>query len=144
MAMPGKGSRLITVDGAVYRWRVRPKPTRRDGRAWRALTFAVEAASGAGRPLLVSLPCARPDNGLEARTIVVRPALVASCVRRALGQGWDPAGTSSGAFRLTLTEDELTELLGEPPRYLVPFLWGMIPEGGGIADLPRCVQIRPA
>ena len=27
MAMPKKGARLFTLDGVVYRWRVRPNPT---------------------------------------------------------------------------------------------------------------------
>lgn len=69
-----------------------------------------------------------------------RPALVAGCIRRAVGQGWDPAQPGS-PFTLTVAEDELPALLGEPPQYLVPFLWGMIPAGGGIEDLPGCTRI---
>lgn len=33
MAIPKKGSRLITVDGIVYRWWVRRKPTSARGTA---------------------------------------------------------------------------------------------------------------
>lgn len=90
--------------------------------------------------LVVTLPCARPDNWREERTITVRAILVGAYVRRAVERGWRP-GRSGPAFALDVAEDELAGLLGEPPRYLVPFLWGMIPEGGGIEDLPRCTQI---
>ncbi|MDP4507143.1 hypothetical protein [Nonomuraea turcica] len=90
--------------------------------------------------LVVSLPCARPDNWSGERTIVVRPILVNGCIRRAVEQGWNPAQPGT-AFTLTITEDDLAVLLGEPPQYLIPFLRGMIPEGGGIEDLPRCTQI---
>ena len=34
MSMPRKGSRLITVDGTIYRWPVRPKPTYCQGLDW--------------------------------------------------------------------------------------------------------------
>ncbi len=138
--MPRKGSRFITVDGTAFRWRIRHRPTYRRDNGWSPLTVTVERTEEPGRVLVVSLPCARPDNPLGERTIAVRPALVAGCIRRALEQGWNP-GRPGSAFTLTVTEDELAVLLGEPPRYLIPFLWGMIPEGGGIEDLPRCTEI---
>ncbi|WP_197048702.1 hypothetical protein [Streptosporangium roseum] len=140
MTMPRRGSRPISVDGTAFRWRIRPRPTYCQGNGWSPLTVTVERAEEPGRVLVVSLPCARPDNWLGERTIAVRPALVAGCVRRALEQGWNP-GQPGSAFTLTVTEDELAVLLGEPPQYLIPFLWGMIPEGGSIRDLPRCTEI---
>lgn len=136
--MPKKGSRLITVDGAVYRWRIRYRPTYCQGNGWTPLRFAVERAEEPEGVLVVSLPFARPDNWLGERTIAVRPLLVAGCIRRALEKGWNSGGPG---FTLTVTENELTEFLGEPPQYLIPFLWGMIPEGGDIKDLPRATQI---
>ncbi|MGW2152287.1 hypothetical protein [Nonomuraea sp. NPDC001699] len=139
MTMPKKGSRLITVDGTAFRWRVSHRPASR-GDSPSPLTFVVERDENPGRVLRVSLPCARPDNWEGARTIAIRPPLVAGCVRRALGQGWLPARPGP-AFTLPVTEDELTELLDGPPAYLIPFLWGMIPEGGTIRDLPRARQI---
>ncbi|WP_214416276.1 hypothetical protein [Sphaerisporangium fuscum] len=141
MGRPRKGSRRIVVDGAVFRWRVPRRPRYRQGDDRMPLTFTVERAEEPGSVLVVSLPCARPDNQVGERTIAVRPLLVAGCVRRAVEQGWDP-GRRGSAFPLTVTEDELAVLLGGPPQYLIPFLWGMIPEGGGIRDLPRCTQIR--
>ncbi|MEU4702188.1 hypothetical protein [Nonomuraea dietziae] len=140
MAMPTKGSRPISVDGTAFRWRIRYKPTSCEGNGWSPLTITIERTEEPGRVLVVSLPCARPDNWHGERTIAVRPALVAGCIRRAIEQGWNP-GQRGSAFTLTVTEDELAVLLGEPPQYLIPFLWGMIPEGGGIEDLPRCTEI---
>ncbi|MGI5486046.1 hypothetical protein [Microtetraspora malaysiensis] len=140
MAIPKKGSRPISVDGTAFRWRVRRKATHSQDNTWSPLTVAVERSEEPGRVLVVSLPCARPDNSLGERTIAVRPALVAGCIRRAVEQGWNP-GQPGSAFTLTVTEDELAVLLGEPPQYLIPFLWGMIPEGGSIKDLPRCTEI---
>ncbi|MCO5995756.1 hypothetical protein [Actinoallomurus rhizosphaericola] len=140
MAMPKKGSRLITVDGTAYRWRVGHKPTYSQSDSWAPLTFAVERAEEPASVLLVTLPCARPDNWQGERTIAVRPLLVSGCIRRSIEQGWD-SRQAGPAFTLTLTEHDLAALLGESPQYLIPFLWGMIPEGGGIQDLLRAVQI---
>ncbi|SEG67419.1 hypothetical protein SAMN05444920_103870 [Nonomuraea solani] len=140
--MPKKDTRLITVDGTTFRWRVSHRPAYRKGDDRAPLRFVVERAEEPGGVLQVSLPCARPDNWVGERTIVVRPVLVAGCVRRAIEQGWD-AGRPGPAFTLSIAEDDLTPLLGEAPEYLVPFLWGMIPEGGGIKDLPRATQIWP-
>ncbi|MFI6603225.1 hypothetical protein ACIBHX_43880 [Nonomuraea sp. NPDC050536] len=140
MAMPKKGSRLITVDATVFRWRVSHKPTYSQGNDWSPLTFAVERAEEPGSVLVVSLPCARPDNWVGQRTITVRPVLVSGCIRRAVEQGWN-SGQPGAPYSLSVAEDELAALLGEAPQYLIPFLWGMIPEGGGIKDLPRCTQI---
>ncbi|MFC7648347.1 hypothetical protein ACFQX6_53805 [Streptosporangium lutulentum] len=75
--MPKKGTRLITVDGIVYRWRVRHKPTYNQGNSWSPLSFAVERAEEPGGVLVVSLPCARPDNWRGERTIALRPILAA-------------------------------------------------------------------
>lgn len=90
MAIPKKGSPLITVDGTVFRWRVRHEPTYD----------------------------ARPDNWLAERTLAIRPALVVGCIRRAVEQGWNSGQPGSG-FTLTVTEDELAVLLGEPPQYRI-------------------------
>ncbi|MFD9940180.1 hypothetical protein ACFWYW_12965 [Nonomuraea sp. NPDC059023] len=136
MTMSKKGSRPITVDGTGFRWQLSHRPG--DDRA--PLTFAVERAENPGSVLMVSLPCGRPDNHVGERTIAVRPVLVAGCIRQAVKQGWN-ATQRGPVFTLKLTEDELTTHLGEPPKYLIPFLWGMIPEGGTIKDLPRATQI---
>lgn len=86
-----------------------------------------------------------PDSAILVEKAIDRlsevgPALVAGCIRRALERGWNP-GQQGSAFTLIATDDEPVVLLSEPPQYLIPFLWGMIPEGGGIGDLPRCTEI---
>lgn len=42
MALVKKGSRLITVNGTTYRWRLRGRPTYGQGVVQSPLTFAVE------------------------------------------------------------------------------------------------------
>ncbi|GAA3653812.1 hypothetical protein GCM10022224_016050 [Nonomuraea antimicrobica] len=42
MATSKKGSRLITVDGTAFRWRVRRKPTYCQANSSGPLTFAVD------------------------------------------------------------------------------------------------------
>lgn len=61
MAIPKKGSRLITIDDMTFRWCVRRKPTYCQGNSWGPMTFAVELPGVSGRVPLVSLPCSRPD-----------------------------------------------------------------------------------
>ncbi|MEV4094777.1 hypothetical protein [Streptosporangium saharense] len=122
MSIPKKGSRLITVDGVTYRWRIRRKPTYCQANSWGPLTFAVELADAPGRVLLVSLPCSRPDAWLGERAMAVRPALVSATIRRALHHGWDPH-RAGNALTLRLTEDDLTEAMnGQLPSYVVPFI----------------------
>ncbi|GAA3142047.1 hypothetical protein GCM10010466_36250 [Planomonospora alba] len=122
MAIPRKGSRLITVDGVVYRWRIRRRPTYCQGNGWGPLTFAVEPADRPGRVLLVALPCSRPDAWLGERSIAVQPALVAAVIQTALKRDWDPRQMGS-AFVLDLSEDGLADLMsGQPPSYGVPFM----------------------
>ncbi|MFG2072280.1 hypothetical protein SAMN05421874_101344 [Nonomuraea maritima] len=122
MAIPKKGSRLITVDDTVFRWRVRRKPTYCQGNSWGPMTFAVELADASGRVLLVSLPCSRPDAWWGERTMAVRPALVTATIRMALNHGWYPQ-QAGNAFELALTDEDLTKLMNDqPPAYVVPFM----------------------
>ncbi|WP_283138518.1 hypothetical protein [Rhizohabitans arisaemae] len=108
MAMPRKGSRLIMVDEVVFRWRVRHKPTYSQGNGWVPLTFAVEHATSPGAVLMVTFPCARPDNWLGLPSVGIRPNLVAAYVRWALDEGWVPAHVGP-AFSLTLTRRQAAD-----------------------------------
>jgi hypothetical protein len=101
MAIPRKGSRLITVDGTLYRWTVRPKPTYSAALAWTPLTFAVEQADAPGQILLVSTASPRLDNWLGLPGAPVTPRLVEHGVRTAIATGWLPSRSGS-AFRLSL------------------------------------------
>ncbi|WP_199565430.1 hypothetical protein [Spongiactinospora rosea] len=127
MAIPKKAARLITVDGTVFRWRVRRKPTYCQGNGWGPMTFAVELAGASGRVLLVSLPCSRPDAWSGERTMAIRPALVTATIRMALDHGWDPQ-QAGNACELALTDENLAELMnGRPPVYDVPYMRRWLP-----------------
>ncbi|GAB3449481.1 hypothetical protein [Actinophytocola sediminis] len=104
MAITKKGSRRIVVDGAEYRWTVRPRPSYCQGNGWSPMTFAVGLAEQAGRALVVSLPWAHPSNWLHLPTGAVRPAMVARAIQFALTQGWDPSAPGS-PFSITLAAD---------------------------------------
>ncbi|GIE32276.1 hypothetical protein Ait01nite_053210 [Actinoplanes italicus] len=99
MAIPRKGSRLITVDGMVYRWAVRAKPTYCQGLNWGRLTFAVEHADTPGQVLSVETRSPRLDNWLNLPGRPVTPLTVEQSVRIALAAGWEP-DRSDGVFRL--------------------------------------------
>jgi hypothetical protein len=101
MAIPRKGSRLITVDGTVYRWAVRAKPTYCQGLDWGPLTFAVEHAEAPGQVLSVETRSPRPDNWLNLPGRPVTPLTVEQSIRAALAVGWKP-NRSDGLFKLTL------------------------------------------
>lgn len=119
MALAVKGSRLITVDGTVYRWRMgRGTSARRSGYA--PLAFAVELAGARGTVLAVTVPdVSHPASFVADSSLIVRPALVATVIRTALGRGWEPAAPGD-PFRLSLAGGELpaeakTEMIpGDP------------------------------
>jgi hypothetical protein len=89
-----KGSRPIHVDGVEYRWKVR-NPTYSRAVGWSTLTFVVEHATEPGTLLVVNTAQARPDNWLAQPSPVIRPEQVASAIRSAQAQRWQP--TQRGA-----------------------------------------------
>ncbi|MFD2355609.1 hypothetical protein ACFSTC_49575 [Nonomuraea ferruginea] len=98
--MPEKGSRLITVGDAVYRWRVRRKPGRRQGDGWTPLRFTVERAEEPGSVLVVTLPCARPDNW---RGNVQSPSVRSSSAGASGGPSSEDGGRDAQARRSSST-----------------------------------------
>ena len=90
MALVGKGSRRIVVDGTVYRWRLRGRPTYCQGLAWSLCTFAVEHANTPGTTLVVITGQPHPSNWIGRETEPVLPSGVAAAVRLALREGWTP------------------------------------------------------
>ncbi|GIF06257.1 hypothetical protein [Actinoplanes siamensis] len=101
MAMPRKGSRLITVDGTSYRWAIRPRPTYDEGLAQAPMTFVVELADAPGQVLVVATTSLRPDNWFSLPGGSVTPRIVETSVQAALAAGWEP-GRSGDAFRLAV------------------------------------------
>ncbi|MGQ4329143.1 hypothetical protein [Streptomyces hayashii] len=90
MALVGKGSRRIVVDGTVYRWRLRGRPTYCQGLAWSPCTFAVEHANTPGTTLVVITDQPHPSNSIGREAEPVLPSGVAAAVRLALREGWTP------------------------------------------------------
>jgi hypothetical protein len=100
LALVKKGSRLITVDGVTYRWRVRGKPTYVQGLCERPLTVPVEQVDCKGSVLLVSMPQDHPSNWIGGPAVPVVPSAVAAIVRKALAEGWQVT-PSGAAFLMT-------------------------------------------
>ncbi|WNZ09824.1 hypothetical protein [Streptomyces sp. 11x1] len=101
MALVRKGSRRIVVDGTVYRWRLRGRPTYFQGLAWSPCTFAVEQAETPGMTLVVTTDQPHSSNWIGREAEPVRPSGVAAAVRLALHEGWIPTAPGS-AFHLDL------------------------------------------
>ena len=93
MAIPRKGSRMVRVGNAVYRWRIRKRPTYIQGAFESSMSLAVELCTeGAASVLVVNLGVSRPDNGIGPHQTAVKPAMVRDMIGRALAEGWNPAG----------------------------------------------------
>ncbi|MFF2197560.1 hypothetical protein [Streptomyces sp. NPDC058157] len=95
MALVRKGSRLITVDGTAYRWRLRGRPTYDQGLVVSPLTYAVELARTPGTTLVVTTGQPHPGNWLGAAARPVLPSQVEGSIRAALAAGWTPADPGS-------------------------------------------------
>ena len=103
MALARRNSRQITVDGVLFRWAARRRPTYSQAMGWKPLTFAVEHAEQPRARLVVSLSRPHPSNWLGLPTQPVLPATVAASIREALAAGWLP-GLPGPPTTLTLRE----------------------------------------
>lgn len=90
VALARKGSRRIIVGDVEFRWKVRGRPTYCQAMGWSPLCFAVQQADGQGARLLVSVPCAHPSNDLGFPAGAVLPRTVATAIKAAMEQGWQP------------------------------------------------------
>lgn len=107
MALTVSGSRLITIDGTVYRWRLRRRPTYSQMLGHTPLIVAVELADGSCCVLTaVVSDVSHPGSLFASSSLIVRPALVAAVIRTALGRGWQPA-VPGAQFRLQVTSGDL-------------------------------------
>jgi hypothetical protein len=102
MTVVKKRSRLITVDGVVYRWRVRRRPAHQG-----PLSFAIERADRRGTVLIATTPDTRPTDWVGTATPPAIPAIVAAMIRKARNQGWHP-DTPGPAFPMTVTPEAWT------------------------------------
>jgi hypothetical protein len=120
MARAAKAFRRITVDGAVYRWRLGPAPSCSPRCSDAPLAFAVKPDAAGGRVLEVVMPdVSHPASHVGDSSLIVRPALVAAAIQMALSRGWQSAA-SSGPFLLKVVSGDLpaevkTEMIpGDP------------------------------
>ncbi|MFE1228093.1 hypothetical protein [Streptomyces sp. NPDC058745] len=90
MALVTKGSRLITVDGTTYRWRLRGRPTYDQGLARSPLAYAAEHAETPGTTLVIATSQPHPSNWVGAQGPPVLPTHVADSIGTALAAGWTP------------------------------------------------------
>ncbi|MFD8118483.1 hypothetical protein [Streptomyces microflavus] len=117
MALVKKGSRHITVDGRIYRWRIRRRPTYCQALVWSPLTYAVEYAETPGTTLVVTTNQPHPSNWFDVPASPVLPAQVADTVRTARAHGWTPE-TPGPPFQFDQSEGFVSpnewELVGNP------------------------------
>lgn len=90
MALVKKRSRLLNVDGAAYRWRLRGRPTYDQGLARSPLTYAVEHADHPGTTPVVTTNQPHLSNWFGTQGSPILPAHVADSIRTALTDGWLP------------------------------------------------------
>ncbi|MFF3215451.1 hypothetical protein ACFYYB_33055 [Streptomyces sp. NPDC002886] len=95
MALVKKGSRLITVDGTTYRWRLRGRPTYDQALVWAPLSYAVEHAETPGTKLVITTNQPHPSNWFGTQGSPILPAQVADSIRTALTAGWKPENPGS-------------------------------------------------
>ena len=112
MAMYKKGARKISVDGVLYRWRIRGRPTYAQRVGESNLSVAVEPVveQGSVTTLVVDAAVLHPSASIEKTTASVTPATIAAYIRQALKQGWKPL-QKGAAF--TLVDEEERALTGE-------------------------------
>ncbi|MFD9359517.1 hypothetical protein [Streptomyces sp. NPDC060031] len=90
MALAKRGSRLITVDGTTYRWRLRGRPTYDQSLVRSPLAYAVEHAETPGTTLVITTNQPHPSNWFAAQGSPILPAQVTDSIRTALTTGWTP------------------------------------------------------
>ena len=94
MAMRKIGARLITVDGVVYRWRVRRARRCSAPNKWGRVHLSVELADEPGSVLVVftNHQHSRDEDRLPGEEVYpILPRHVAEWVRQARAIGWQPA-----------------------------------------------------
>jgi hypothetical protein len=110
MSIPKKGSRLLSIAGQRYRWRVRNRPTYGQALLDSGLVLAVEIATPLiGSVLIANLPLNHPSNWLEQPGGSVTPALVKQIIQHALTMGWQPHCPGE-QFRLDVRNIEITPI----------------------------------
>ncbi len=112
MALPKKGSSLIRVEGAEYRWRVSRTPAheRTCSECPSARSVIVQLARGKGQRLVVHTPYGgkspRPDDP------AITPSLVQHIILAASRLGWEPQKSGQ---EIVFSMDAAQKLTRWPP-----------------------------
>ncbi len=91
MSLPRKGIRRIELEGTVYEWTVRKKPTYSQAAFETSMTLAVQLDSEEDSGvLIVDLGISRPDNWISPHQTAITPRVVKDIIYSALNAGWEP------------------------------------------------------
>ncbi len=90
MAILNKDLRPVFVDGCIFRWRVRSRPTYSPMLCESPIVVAVEPEINTGSTLLIDLPQSHPGNILGETAAPILPSNVANYIRLAIESGWKP------------------------------------------------------
>ena len=98
MAIPKKGSRKIEVNGIVYRWAIRSKPTYSQANEWSNLKAVVELFDNPVSKLSIDFTVPRNDSWLSNNNVNISPKDISACILKSLKLGW--VATKSDNFNL--------------------------------------------
>ena len=89
MTLPQKKLRKIEVDGKVYGWMIRSRPTWSQGLGGRMTLAIQELELETPTILRVTLNILRPDNWLEQKhNMAITPEIIRDIIDAALQEGW--------------------------------------------------------
>ncbi|MCG8572064.1 MAG: hypothetical protein MJB14_18160 [Spirochaetes bacterium] len=84
-----KGLRNIKYNGLEYGWKIRSKPTYRQGAFETPMTLAVQSmVTDSPKILHVTLNITRPDNWINPHNLTISPKIIKDIIEKALKSGW--------------------------------------------------------
>ncbi|VEP12048.1 conserved hypothetical protein [Hyella patelloides LEGE 07179] len=107
MGLIKKGSRQITIDGVIYRWRYPPKPNQNHEDAYPGIIVTVQQLGYENSSILALNFDRHHMSGAYSYQELRKPVLpseVAICIREAIKAGWQ-SNISSKQFILNVRED---------------------------------------
>jgi hypothetical protein len=91
MSIPKTGSRIISVEGVKYRWRIRRKATYlQSDYGIGTLHLAIELAERPGTSIVIFTDRPHPNDWATMQTAPVTPSDVATWILQSLKMGWVP------------------------------------------------------
>lgn len=96
MALPKKGNRKITIDGEVFIWKIRKRPTYNEVLGV-SYAIPIQHIDG-GQILLANMGYCRgynAKNGFTVNEFPVTPSMIEECIRKGIECGWKYKETST-------------------------------------------------